>query len=67
MSKAPRQKRIPAKTEVPPAPEQDIHFGDLTPEFIIWHDEYHPEEVHQLRYHNRIPSDYADRFGIRIV
>jgi hypothetical protein len=45
----------------------DIHLGDLTPEYIMWHEEYHAEEVHALRYHNRIPSDYADRFGIRIV
>ena len=67
MSKTPRQKPIPAKTETPPAPEQDIHLGDLTPEYIMWHEEYHAEEVHAMRYHNRIPSDYADLFGIRIV
>ena len=67
MSKAPRQKPTPAKTETPSAPEQDIHLGDLTPEFIIWHEEYHSEEEHRLRYSERIPHDFAERFGIRRV
>lgn len=60
----PRQKLNPKKTEIPPAPEQDITLGDLTPEFIIWHRLYHTEEEHRQRYYNRIPHEYADQFGI---
>jgi len=60
----PRQKLNPEKTEIPPAPEQDIMLGDLTPEFIIWHRLSHTEEDHRQRYYNRIPHEYADRFGI---
>ena len=60
----PRQKLNPKKTEIPPAPEQDIMLGDLTPEFIIWHRLSHTEEEHRQRYYNRIPHEYADQFGI---
>jgi hypothetical protein len=67
MSKTPRQKSSPAKTEIPIAPEQDIRLGDLTPEFIIWHSEYHSEEQHRQRYFDRIPHEYAEQFGITRV
>lgn len=60
----PRQKLNPKKTEIPPAPDQDIMLGDLTPEFIIWHQLSHTEEEHRQRYYNRIPHEYADQFGI---
>jgi hypothetical protein len=63
----PLQKLNPEKTEIPPAPEQDIMLGDLTPEFIIWHRLSHTEEEHRQRYYNRIPHDYDDRFGIERV
>lgn len=67
MSKTPRQKQPAEKTEIPSAPEQDIHLGDLTPEFIIWHSEYHSEEQHRQRYFDRIPHEYAEKFGIHRV
>ena len=60
----PRQKLNPKKTEIPPAPDQDIMLGDLTPEFIIWHQLSHTEEEHRQRYYNRIPHEYADQYGI---
>lgn len=65
MSKAPRSQK--PKVEKTEAPEQDIHLGDLTPEFIRWHQATHSEEQHFHRYHNRIPADFAERFGIERV
>lgn len=42
-------------------------LGDLTPEFIIWHSEYQSEEIHRQRYFDRIPHEYAEKFGIHRV
>jgi hypothetical protein len=65
MSKAPKlQKQKAAPIE---APEQDIHLGDLTPDYIKWHEAHHTEEEHRQRYQDRIPHDFAEKFGIKRV
>jgi hypothetical protein len=42
-------------------------LGDLTPEYIRWHRENHSPEEHAKQYLDRIPHDYAERFGIERV
>lgn len=64
MSKATRQKQKPEKTE---PPIQDPRLGDLTPEFIQWHEANHSAEEHRQRYFDRIPHEYAEQFGIHRV
>ena len=65
MSKATRQK--PQKPEKTDPPVQDFRLGDLTPEYIQWHQHNHSEEEHRQRYFDRIPYEYADLFGIHRV
>jgi hypothetical protein len=55
----------PAKNNPPPA--QDPSLGDLTPEFILWHEENHSEEEHRTRYANRIPFHYPETHNISLI
>lgn len=64
MSKQPTQKQKSERTE---EPEQSPYLGDLTPEYIIWHKANHSEEVHRMRYFDRIPHEYAAAHGIERI
>ena len=58
-----------AKTPKSPEiePEQSPFLGDLTPEFILWHQRNKSAKEHQARYFDRIPHEYLERFGIERV
>lgn len=45
-------------------PEQSPFLGDLTPEFIRWHQATKTPQEHYARYYDRIPHEYNERFGI---
>jgi hypothetical protein len=60
-----KKPQAPAKKTDPP--EQEKMLGDLTPEYIRWHRENHTPEEHAKQYLDRIPHDYAERFGIERV
>jgi hypothetical protein len=61
------EKPKPKSEKTNPAPHQCAVLGDLTPAFIIWHKDNYSEEMHLMRYHNRIPNDYAHLHGIEVV
>jgi hypothetical protein len=47
------------KPEIPPCPEQDPQFGDLTPSVVEWYHEYQPEE-YKARYVDRERKTHLD-------
>ena len=48
------------KSKVPDQPECDPKLGDLTPEYIEWVRQYHPDDF-VARYQGRIPEDELKR------
>ena len=54
----------PKSKSVEIEPEQSPFLGDLTPEFILWHQSTKTAQEHRERYFDRIPHEYSERFGI---
>lgn len=63
------KKEQPSKSEEIPSPEpaQSPYLGDLTPEYIKWHQANKSPEEHLKRYENRIPFEFAHQHNIEQV
>lgn len=48
-------------------PQQSPFLGDLTPEYILWHQRNKSEKEHTERYFDRIPHEYSQLYGIERV
>lgn len=62
-----RKKQNPKPESPETEPQQSPYLGDLTPEYILWHQRNKSEKEHIERYFDRIPHEYSKLYGIERV
>jgi hypothetical protein len=61
------KKTPPSQPSPKTEPDKDPFLGDLTPQWILWHEATHSPEEHLERYRDRIPHEYAELHGIKRI